>query len=60
MVMLFFHHLLLLHFRIQVIAVVFTLTTWLPISSLGMVMFWGIVVKFIWDAIITKNILNSL
>lgn len=43
---------------IAVIAIVFTLTKWLPISSFGMVMFWGILIKFIWNAIITRNILN--
>lgn len=44
---------------ILVIAVTFALTTrTLTISSFGMILFWGIVTKFIWNAIITKNILN--
>lgn len=44
---------------ILIIAVTFALTTrTLPISSFGMVLFWGIVIKFIWNAIVTKNILN--
>lgn len=43
---------------IMVIGVVFTLKTYILVSSFGMVIFWGIVTKYIWNAIITKNILD--
>lgn len=43
---------------IMIIGVVFTFKTYILVSSFGMVIFWGIVTKYIWNAIITKNILD--
>ena len=43
---------------ISIMAVVFTLYPWEPISSIGMVTFWGIVLIAIYNVLITKNILK--
>lgn len=43
---------------ILILVITFCLTEWLPISSLGMVMFWGIVLIAIHNVIITNNLLN--
>ena len=44
---------------LAVIAVTFALTTTcLPISSFGMVTFWGLIVFLVWNAVITKNIIE--
>ena len=44
---------------IVILAILFILVTmYLPMNSFGMVMFWGILTSFLWNAIITKNILE--
>lgn len=44
---------------IAIMAILFILATmYLPMNSFGMVMFWGILTSFLWNAIITKNILE--
>ena len=42
-----------------VIAVVFAFTNWISISSMGMTMFWGLVIMFIYNYIITKCLLSD-
>lgn len=41
---------------ILIIGIVFTFMKWIPVSSLGMVLFWGIIVMFIYNYI-TINVL---
>lgn len=43
---------------ICIIAVVFALINWIPISSFGMTMFWGIVLIAVYDFVITSSILK--
>ena len=43
---------------ISIMAVVFTLFPWEPISSIGMVTFWGIALIAIYNVLITKNLLK--
>ena len=43
---------------ICIIAVVFALINWMPISSFGMTMFWGIVLIALYDFVITSTILK--
>lgn len=43
---------------ISIMAVVFTLFPWEPISSIGMVTFWGIALIAIYNILITKNLLK--
>ena len=44
-------------FPVAIISVVFTFINWLPISSIGMVMFWGLTVLAICDYIVMKILL---
>lgn len=44
---------------ILIVAVVFTFINWTAISSIGMVMFWGLVIMFIYNFVITKCLLND-
>ena len=44
---------------IIIAAFVFTLTTNITLSSMGMVTFWGIVVAIIYSIIITKTLYNA-
>lgn len=39
------------------IAVVFTFATWLPIKSIGMVMFWGLAIMFSYHYLVTRTLL---
>ena len=41
------------------ISIIFTFVTWMPISSMGMVMFWGIVVIFIYNFLVTRTLLKN-
>ena len=43
---------------ICIMAVVFALINWMPISSFGMTMFWGIVLIALYDFVITSTILK--
>ena len=45
---------------IIILVITFCLTEWLPISSLGMVMFWGILLIALHNVIVTNNLLNIL
>lgn len=40
-----------------IIAIVFTFMSWIPITSIGMVMFWGLVIFAIYNLIITRTLL---
>lgn len=42
-----------------IVAVVFTFINWTAISSIGMVMFWGLIIMFIYNYIITKCLLSD-
>ena len=44
---------------ICIIAVTFCFIQWIPISSFGMVMFWGIVEMLIYNYVVTINVLKS-
>lgn len=44
---------------ILIVAVVFTFINWTAISSIGMVMFWGLIIMFIYNYIITKCLLSD-
>ncbi len=41
------------------ISIIFTFVRWIPISSMGMVMFWGIVVIFIYNYLVTRTLLKN-
>lgn len=41
-----------------ILAIVFCFIKWIPISSFGMVMFWGLTIMAIYNILITKNILK--
>ena len=43
---------------IIILVITFCLTEWLPISSLGMVMFWGILLIALHNVIVTNSLLN--
>ena len=43
---------------IFILSIIFIFMKWLPISSLGMVVFWGIVLIVIYNAIVTKNLMD--
>lgn len=45
---------------IIILVITFALTEWLPISSLGMVMFWGILLIALHNVIVTNNLINIL
>lgn len=44
---------------ILIVAVVFTFMNWTAISSIGMVIFWGLIIMFIYNYIITKCLLSD-
>lgn len=44
---------------IVIIAVVFTFINWTPIATIGMVMFWGIIVMLAYHYLITKNLIQK-
>lgn len=43
---------------IAIIAVVFTFINWLPIASIGMILFWGMTILVIYDYVIMKLLLD--
>lgn len=43
---------------ICIIAIVFCFVKWIPMSSFGMILFWGLVIIAIYNILITRNILN--
>lgn len=42
---------------IIIIAVIFAFNSWLPISSFGMVIFWGIAISLLYNIIVTRTLL---
>ena len=44
---------------IAILSVVFCFIKWIPASSFGMVMFWGIALIIIYNLLITKNLLKK-
>lgn len=46
-------------FPLLIVGVVFTFMNWTAISSIGMVMFWGLIIMFIYNYIITKCLLSD-
>lgn len=44
---------------ILIVAIVFTFINWTAISSIGMVIFWGLIIMFIYNYIITKCLLSD-
>ena len=43
---------------IVIVAITFCFMGWMPISSFGMVMFWGIVLMAIYNSIVTNSLLK--
>lgn len=43
---------------ICIISIVFCFVKWIPISSFGMILFWGIVIIVVYNAVITRNLLK--
>lgn len=43
---------------IIIMIITFSLTEWIPISSLGMVMFWGIMLIAIYNSIVTRSLMQ--
>ena len=43
---------------ISIMAIAFCFVKWIPISSFGMIMFWGLIIIAIYNILITRNILN--
>lgn len=41
------------------ISIVFTFMKWIPIASIGMVMFWGLIIMFIYNYIVTNGLLSD-
>lgn len=46
-------------FPILLIGIIFTFMKWIPISSIGMVLFWGLIVMFIYNYIIVNALLED-
>ena len=44
---------------ICIMAIAFSFIKWIPISSFGMITFWGIVIIAIYNAIITRYLLKA-
>lgn len=42
-----------------IIAIVFSLQTWVPIKSFGTIMFWGIIILVAYNYLVTKNLIES-
>lgn len=43
-----------------IIAIVFSMQTWVPIKSFGTIMFWGIVIMVAYNYLVTKNLIGSV
>lgn len=43
-----------------IIAIVFSMQTWIPIKSFGTIMFWGMVVMVAYNYLVTKNLIESV
>lgn len=43
-----------------IIAIVFSMQTWVPIKSFGTIMFWGIVIMVAYNYLVTKNLIESV
>ena len=54
-----FMHFIWILLPLLIIGVVFTFIKWLPIASLGMVMFWGVIMIFIYNYLFTKTLLEN-
>ena len=46
-------------FPLLLVSITFTFMSWIPVSSIGMVMFWGIVTIYIYNYIITVTLLKD-
>ena len=44
---------------IAILAITFCFMGWIPTSSFGMVMFWGITLIIIYNLLVTKNLLKT-
>lgn len=44
---------------ILIVSIIFTFMSWTSISSLGMIMFWGLIVMFIYNYIVIKALLSD-
>lgn len=54
-----FMHYVWILLPLLIIAVVFTFIKWTPVASIGMIMFWGLVILFVYNYIITKTLLEK-
>lgn len=43
-----------------IIAIVFSIQTWVPIKSFGTIMFWGIIILVAYNYLVTKNLIESV
>jgi len=46
-------------FPLVLIAIVFTFIKWIPITSIGMTMFWGLIIMFIYNYIVMNTLLKG-
>lgn len=44
---------------ILLIAIAFSFMTWVPVTSIGMTLFWGLVIMFIYNYIVTNALLKE-
>lgn len=54
-----FMHYIWILLPLLLIAIVFTFIKWTPVASIGMIMFWGIVIVIAYNYIITKTLLEK-
>lgn len=52
-------HYLWILLPLLVVSIVFTFIRWIPISSIGMTMFWGLIIMLIYNYITTKTLLEK-
>lgn len=46
-------------FPVLIIGIVFTFMNWIPIASIGMVLFWGLIVMFIYNYVAIETLIND-
>ncbi len=46
-------------FPLIIIAIVFTFIKWIPVASIGMIMFWGLIISFVYNFIIDNTLLDE-
>lgn len=54
-----FMHYIWILLPLLIIAVVFTFIKWTPVASIGMISFWGLVVLFVYNYLVTKTLLEK-